>query len=332
MGKPGRVVYWNGEFVPESEARVSIYDSALMFGDMVFEMTRSFNRKQFKLREHLERLSRSARMLRIAMSMSIDDLESLVYEVIEKNAPFIDEDDEDRVMINMSRGPLSFYQPILGGEPGPLLVISVFPLSLTMGAIGHLYDQGVHAVIPNQRAIPAQLLEPKIKNRCRLHYVMANLEVSMVDDSHAWALLLDPEGFVTEGTGANFFIVVDGELWTPEPRNILRGISREYAMELGDQLGITIREKNIEVYDVLSANEAFFTATPFSILPCTKCNGLSIGDGRMGPVTSRLIEAWSESVDVDIIAQAKHYGHRHANDAGRGANTYRFNTSAASAK
>ena len=327
----GRVVYMNGRYVPEADAAISIYDSALMFGDMVFEMTRSFNRKQFKLREHLERLYRSTRVLRIEVQQSIDDLEALVHEVIAKNAPFIDDDDEDRVMINVSRGPLSFYQPILDSDPGPLLVIAVFPLSLAVAALGYLYDQGIHAVIPRQRAIPAQLLEPKMKNRCRLHYVMANIEVARIDDPNAWALLLDPDGFVTEGTGSNFFVVVGDELWTPEPRNILRGISRQYAMELGEELGMTVREKNIEVYDVLNADEAFFTGTPFSILPCTKCNGLPVGAGRMGPATSRLIDAWSRSVGVDIIAQAKRYGRRHGG-ARTGANTYRFNVSAAGEK
>ena len=328
MQGSGRVVYMNGRYVPESEAAISIYDSALMFGDMVFEMTRSFNHKQFKLREHLERLYRSIKMLCIPLSTGIDEFEGLVHEVIEKNAPFMDEDDEDRVMINVSRGPLSFYQSIIGRDPGPLVVISVFPLSLTLAALGHLYDEGLHALIPTQRAIPAELLDPKMKNRCRLHYVMANLQVALVDDPNAWALLLDPDGFVTEGTGSNFFVVSGGELWTPEPRNVLRGISRAYAMELGEELGITVREKNIELYDVINADEAFFTATPFSILPCTKINGISIGSGRMGPLTKALIDAWSRSVGLDIIAQARRYGERHAATAGGTANTYRFSAPA----
>ena len=325
MQGSGRVVYMNGRYVPESEAAISIYDSALMFGDMVFEMTRSFNHKQFKLREHLERLYRSIKMLCIPLSTGIDEFEGLVHEVIEKNAPFMDEDDEDRVMINVSRGPLSFYQSIIGRDPGPLVVISVFPLSLTLAALGHLYDEGLHAIIPTQRAIPAELLDPKMKNRCRLHYVMANLQVALVDDPNAWALLLDPDGFVTEGTGANFFVVAGGELWTPEPRNILRGISRQYVMELGEELGITVREKDIGLYDVINADEAFFTGTPFSILPCTSINGIRIGSGGMGAVTQGLIDAWSGSVGVDIVAQARRYASRHAAEAARGVNTYRFN-------
>ena len=99
-------------------------------------------------------------------------------------------------------------------------------------------------------------------------------------------------------------------------------------MRLGEELGVTVREKNIELYDVINADEAFFTATPFSILPCTKINGVSIGSGRTGPLTKGLIDAWSQSVGVDIIAQAKRYGQRHAANVGGAANTYRFNTPA----
>src|SRR5438552_18271660 len=108
-GKQQRVVYFNGVLVPESEARVSIYDSALMFGDMVFEMTRSFNKKQFKLREHLERLYASIKFVHIPLKVTIEQMEKLCHEVVEKNDPVFEKDDEHRLMINVSRGPLSIY-------------------------------------------------------------------------------------------------------------------------------------------------------------------------------------------------------------------------------
>ncbi len=324
----GRTVYLNGRYVPEAEAGISIFDSACMFGDLVFEMTRSFNRKQFKLREHLERLYRSIKMLRIPFEMPIEQLEQLVLEVIEKNQPFIEEDDEDRVAINVSRGILSLYHPIFGGDPGPTLIISSFPLSLTLGAFEGIYDPGLHAITPSQRAIPADLMDPKMKNRSRLFYMIANLQVSLVADPHAWALLLDPDGFVTEGTGSNFFIVIDGELWTPEPRNILRGITRSHTMDLAKQLGITVREKNIELYDVIHADEAFYTSTPACIYPCTKINGITIGSGEMGLMTKQLLEAWSKDSGVDIIAQTKRYAARTQSTATAGANPYRFNADA----
>ena len=320
----GRMVYVNGKYVPEAEASVSIFDSALMFGDMVFEMTRSFNHKQFKLREHLERIYRSIKMVQIPMEIDIDRMEELVYEVIERNRPFIGDDDEDRVMINVSRGPLSIYWPIFGDKVQSTVVISVFPLSWTMGCADHLYDTGIHAVTPCQRAIPAQLLEPKIKNRSRIHYLSANLQVALVADRDAWALLLDPDGYVAEGTGANFFLVSNGEILTPEPRNILRGITRQHTMDLARKAGIKVRECNIELYDVINGDEAFFTSTPFCALPVTKINGSPIGTGEVGPMVKKLHQLWSEDVGLDIIAQAKEYAKRTASIVGGGPSAYRF--------
>ena len=302
-----RLVYFNGEFVPESEAKISIYDSALMFGDMVFEMTRSFNKKQFKLREHLERLYASIKYVRIPIKMTIDEMEEAVYKTIEINDPHFRDDDEHRIMIDVSRGTLSIYEEVLGMHKGPNIIIADFPLRWTVSSMGHLFDKGINAVIPSQRAIPAQLLEPKVKNRSRIHYLMANIEVSQFAGEDNWALLLDPDGYIAEGTGDNFFIVKDGRILTPEGRNVLRGVSREYIFELSEQLGLECVEKNIEPYDVMMADEAFMTGTPFCLLPVTKLNGQNIGSGTPGEVTSALLSAWSDNVGVDIAQQIKDY-------------------------
>ncbi|HEX9975645.1 MAG TPA: aminotransferase class IV [Dehalococcoidales bacterium] len=302
----GRVVYFNGEFVPETEARISIYDSALMFGDMVFEMTRSFNKVQFKLREHLERLYASIKMVRIPISMSLAEMEKAVSETIKANEPAFAADDEHRVMIDVTRGILSLYEGVVGVPRGVNIVIADFPLRWTVAGMGKLFDTGINAVIPSQRAIPAYLLDPKIKNRSRLHYLMANIEVSGYEGDNNWALLLDPDGFVAEGTGDNFFIVKDRVLITPEGRNILRGISRAYIMnELAPQLGLKCVEKNFETYDVVTADEAFMTGTPFCVLPVTSLNSIKIGNGRMGDVAKLLIDTWGKNVGVDIIGQRK---------------------------
>ena len=159
----GRVVWFNGELIPESEARISIYDSALMFGDMVFEMTRSFNKVQFKLREHLDRLYRSIKYVRIPLAMSIDEMEQRVYETIEANEPVFKDDDEHRVMIDVSRGLLSIYQDVVNIKPGPNVIIADFPLRWTVVGMGNLFETGINAVIPSQRAIPSWLLDPKVK-------------------------------------------------------------------------------------------------------------------------------------------------------------------------
>ena len=172
--------------------------------------------------------------------------------------------------------------------------------------MGQLFDCGINAVIPSQRAIPASLMDPKIKNRSRLFYLMANIEVSAVAGENNWALLLDTDGFISEGTGDNFFIVKGNKVITPEGRNILRGISREYVLsELCETLGLMPVEKNIEPYDVYTADEAFMTGTPFCMLPVTSLNGIKISDGRVGPIFKKLLKRWSLNVGVDIELQIK---------------------------
>jgi branched-chain amino acid aminotransferase len=304
--KANRCVYWNGKFVQESEARVSIYDSSLMFGDMVFEMTRSFNGVQWKLREHLERLYTGIKILRIPIEMTIDEMESAVYETIEANKPAFNDGDEHRVLIDVSRGLLSLYHDIPGLNKGPNIIIADFPLKWTIKGSSHLYDTGVNMIIPSQRAIPAHLMEPKIKNRSRLFYLMANIEVSLVEGNDNWALMLDPDGFVAEGTGSNFFLVKNDKLYTPQARNILRGITRQSVMnDIAPRIGIPVIEKNLELYDIYEADEAFFTSTPFCALPAVTINGVKIGNGKPGQVTNGILNSWSDLVGVDIVKQIK---------------------------
>lgn len=300
-----RVVYFNGQLVPEREARISIYDSALMFGDMVFEMMRTYDKKHFMLREHLERLYASIRYVRIPVTLTIDEMERAFHQTIEANRGAFSDSDEIRSLINVSRGPLSLYRHIFDDKLEPTVVIACFPLKWIIGPQARVFDQGVHAVVPSQRAIPAQLMDPKVKNRSRLFYQIANIEAAMVDPA-AWALLLDPDGFIAEGTGANFFIVKNGTLYTPEPRNCLRGISRHYVIEtLANQLNISCKESNLDIYDALNADEAFFTCTPLAIVPCTKINNVLLGDGTPGEVTNRLLNQWSKNVGVDVAGQAR---------------------------
>jgi branched-chain amino acid aminotransferase len=296
----------NGLLVPESEARISVYDSALMFGDMVFEMTRSFSKRQFKLREHLERLYYGLKVLRIPLGMPIEEIERHCHETIEANNPFFDDDDEHRLMIDVSRGTLGIYHRVPGLRKGPNLIIADFPLRWTVAGMGRLFDSGINAVITSQRAIPATLLDPKIKNRSRLFYLMANIEASQMAGEDNWALLLDPDGFIAEGTGDNFFIIKGNTIISPEGRNILRGISRAYVMEeLGPQLDMAVVETNIEPYDVYTADEAFMTGTPFCMLPVTRLNGVPIGNGEVGERFKAVLSRWSENVGVDIERQIK---------------------------
>jgi branched-chain amino acid aminotransferase len=317
-----RVVYFNGDFVPESKAKVSIYDSALMFGDMVFEMTRSFNGVQFKLKEHIDRLFIGLSILRIDIGLSKSELELACLQTIEMNKDNFAPGEEHRLMIDVSRGLLGIYQGIENLHKGPNVIIADFPLRWTVSTMGQLFDCGINAVIPSQRAIPASLMDPKIKNRSRLFYLMANIEVSAVAGENNWALLLDTDGFISEGTGDNFFIVKGNKVITPEGRNILRGISRNYVLEeLCEILGLMPVEKNIEPYDVYTADEAFMTGTPFCMLPVTSLNGIKISDGKVGPIFRKLLKQWSLNVGVDIESQIKSWQSSTSSD---GPTPYKF--------
>ena len=305
--KANRVVYQNGEYVNEKDAKVSIFDSALMFGDMVFEMTRSFNQKQFRLREHLESMYIGIKILRIPMKLTIDELEKICYETIEKNKDAFEPHDEHRLLINVSRGPLGIYSSIFDNKLEPTVIVADFPLKWTVAGMDTLIDEGINAVVTSQRAIPANLMEPKIKNRSRMWYQMANIEASLFEGKNNWALLLDPDGFIAEGSGDNIFFVKNGVVYTPEPRNILVGISRNYIFELCEELNIKCVEKNLETYDAYTADESFMTATPFCLLPVMKFNGLNIGNGKLGEITQKLHDQWSKNAGLNIFQQIRDY-------------------------
>jgi len=262
--------------------------------------------------------------MRIPITLTIEDLENYCLETVEANEPVFEPDDEHRLMIDVSRGILSIYQDVVGVRKGPNILIADFPLRWTVAGMGKLYDTGINAVITSQRAIPAYLLDPKVKNRSRLHYLMANIEASLFEGDNNWALLLDPDGFIAEGTGDNFFIVKDKVILTPEGRNILRGISRAYIFELANKLKIPCLEKNIEPYDVITADEAFMTGTPFCILPVSSLNGIPIGNEPLGKITRKLLDLWSIEVGVDIIGQIKAWDAKRASEAMDGPSPYSF--------
>ena len=325
MNEKVRKVYFNGQMVPESEAKISIYDSALMFGDMVFEMTRSFNKNQFMLREHIDRLFVGCKILRIPIEITKDELERACYQTIEENDHLFQKNDEHRLMIDVSRGLLGIYQDIEGLRKGPNVIIADFPLRWTVNGMGQLFDNGINAVITSQRAIPSHLMEPKIKNRSRLFYLMANIETSLMEGDNNWGLLLDPDGFIAEGTGNNFFIIKDKQIISPEPRNMLRGIMRDYVMNvIGPELGYEVIEKNIEEFDVYTADEAFMTGTPFCMLPVTSLNSVKIGDGEVGDNYKALLNKWSSNINLDIKTQIQTWNKEDIGKTVDGISPYKF--------
>ena len=300
-----RLVYFNGEFVPELEARISIFDCALMYGDMVFEMTRSFKQQPYRLRAHLERLYASMRYVEVDCGLTIDEMEAATRETIERNLSALDGLDF-QIMHDVTRGGLALYEGIIKEGTAPIVSISVFPLVRHIGNMAEKYEKGAHFVIPRQQSVPSRYIDPKAKNRSRIYYKIAELQAGRAEEG-AMALLTDEHGFITEGTSNNFFMVRDGEIFTPEPHNVLRGISRHACMELAARLGIPVHEADIEPYDVRAADEAWFTSTTICMVPITRFEFRPVGDGTPGPVYRKLLAAWSEEVGVDIAGQAREY-------------------------
>jgi len=321
-----RKVYFNGKFVPESEAKISIYDSALMFGDMVFEMTRSFNKEHFKLEEHIDRLFLGLKILRINLDVSKEELVRICKETAKINEDLFLKDDEHRLMIDVSRGLLGIYEDVVGVSSGTNLIVADFPLRWTVKGMGKFFDKGINMVVTPQRVIPSHLMDPKIKNRSRLFYLNANIEASLYKGDNNWALMLDTDGFIAEGSGDNFFIIKDKKVISPEGRNMLRGISRSYVMqELCKKLGLEVIEKNIEPYDVYDADEAFITGTPFCMLPVTSLNHINIGNGKVGEIFSSILDLWSKEKKIDVKKQIQNWDKQNEKDSKSSAATpYKF--------
>ena len=166
------------------------------------------------------------------------------------------------------------------------------------------YSSGCHGVTPTSRQVPSASLDSRIKNRSRMFYTVAEMEAKLVDPD-AQSIILDTNGFVTENKGGNVFCVRDGVIRTPTTVNALEGLSRQTVLELAESIGVPTVEEPLLPYDFATADEAFFTSTPYCIMPCTKFNGIGVGDGEVGPVVKALLEAWSERVGVDIVAQAR---------------------------
>jgi branched-chain amino acid aminotransferase len=294
------LVYVNGAMVQRDEAKISVFDSAVMLGDTVTESTRTFAHKPFKLEQHIARLYKSLKVTRINPGMTPDEMLELSLRILEANLHLVDADEDCWLVHNISRGmSVAGADPTIQRSPATIIIFTS-PMILTDWA--RFYVEGCHAVTPMSRAMPPQALDARIKNRSRMAYTLAEIEVKLVDPQ-AQGILLDLDGNIAENKGANFFIVADDVLKTPPTSSALAGISRATVLELAAELGIPARETNVQPYDVYTADEAFFTSTPYCIMPATRFNGLPVGDGQVGPITKRLLSAWSDLVGVDIVAQ-----------------------------
>ncbi len=289
--------YLNGGFIPDSECKVHVADRGFRVGDVVFDVERTFNGKVFRLREHLDRLYRSLKYVRIDPGLTQEQMEELTLEVLARNEP-----------LRETGGDFSMTQFVTRGSGArvtdrlpPVVGIRAQPIDFSCHA--RFYREGAHVVFPRTRSYPAQSLDPKVKHYSRMNFALAELEATDVDPD-AYAVLLDQEGSITEGVSSNFFLVTNGVLRFPTDRAILQGISRMTVLELAGQLGIPVSEEDLQPYDAYTADEAFLTTTSFCILPVGRIDKRPLGAGAPGPITRRLQEAWSALVGLDFVEQA----------------------------
>lgn len=301
-----RIAYYNGQYLPESEVRVPFRDRSWIFGDGAFDVARTFNGRVFKLEEHVERLYRSLKVLRIDPGLSPAEMIDVSREVIARNVHLLGPDEDYWVAQRISRG----VHKVDGDNwdhYGPTVIVECMPLPLRARA--RLFRDGIDVIVPSVRRVPPDALTPRAKTHNYLNLITADLEVH-ARDPEAWAVLLDVNGNLCEGLGSNIFVVREGRLLTPRERYVLPGVSRATVLELAGQLEIPSAEADIDLYDAYTADEAFITSTSLCLCPVRSVNGNRIGNGSVpGPLTRRLTEAYAALVDCDFAAQyLKHLG------------------------
>jgi branched-chain amino acid aminotransferase len=300
-----RVAYFNGKIVPEREVVIPFRDRGFKYGDAAFDMTRTFNGAPFKLKEHIARLYRSLRYLKIDPGLTQPEMIAVNEEVLERNRHFLTSDTDFWVGQRVSRGV-----DAVGDEgwdqSGPTVIVECIPLPLR--ARSRLFRDGIDIIVPATRRVAPDMLSPRAKTHNYLNLIMADLEAKS-QDKEAWSVLLDAQGHLAEGIGSNLFLVRDGEVLTPRERFVLPGISRETVIELCGGLGIPCHEADLDLYDSATADEAFMSSTSLCLCPVRSIGGRALPTPVPGPITRRLTEAYAASVGCDFVAQyLKHLG------------------------
>lgn len=296
------IVYLNHGFVPASQAKLNIFDLGLVLGATLTEMTRTFRHQLFRAGDHVARLYRSLKYAGISVPMSPEEMLAKTQELAAANCKLLSADGDLGVVHFVTPGEHALYAGSAGaaGPLTPTICIHSFPLRFNLWR--HLFTEGAHVVTPSIRHLPPQCIEAKMKHRSRLHWFLAERQAQSVDP-RAIPLLLGLDGNVTECAGSNFVIVKDRTIITPTPRNILWGVSLQTVKELAPGLGLEFVERDFQPYDVVNADEAWLTTTPYCIAPCTKINQTPIDSGRPGPRFKQMLQAWSQRVGLDIEAQ-----------------------------
>lgn len=300
------VAYLNGRLMPQSALSLAVYDAGFVLGATVSEQLRTFGGRLFRLDRHLDRLMRSLEVIGVDPGLSRDQFKETADDLVAQNRTLYDAGDDLGLAIFVTPGPYATFAP--PGTNGPTLCLHTYPVPFDRFA--HLYEDGDGLAIPTVRQVSSRSWPRRLKCRSRMHYYLADRQAREIDP-HGRALLLDEQGFVTEATTASLIIVEDGPtVVSPPHEKILPGISVAVVAELAAKLGIPFVERDLKPDDVSAANEILLAGTTPCLLPVTRFNGRPITSPRPGPVFRRLIEAWSELVGVDIVAQARRFSQR----------------------
>lgn len=280
----GLTIYVDGAFVPEEEAKVSVFDHGLLYGDGVFEGIRVYDRNVFMLDAHLERLYKGARVIRLEMPVEPDELADAVCETVERNGII---DGYVRLVVTRGRGDLGL-SPSKCADPSVIVIASTIKIYPE-----EVYEHGLKLVTVSTRRSNPDALSPQIKSLNYLNHILAHLEVL-----HAGAdegLVLNDSGYVTECVVDNFFIVVNGVVLTPPTNSgALNGITRQVVFAICGELDVPIREEQLSLVECYTSDECFLTGTAAEVAPVTYIDQRPIADGRPGPVTARLMKEFRE--------------------------------------
>lgn len=283
------IVYVNGQFLPRDQAKVSVFDHGLLYGDGVFEGIRFYKRNVFRLRQHLDRLYSSAKYIMLDIPGTRDELAEIVLETCRRNNL---DDGYIRLLITRGEGTLGL-NPFLCKMAGVVVIasrIQMYPQEY--------YEKGLPLITAATRRFGHEALSPRVKSLNYLNNIMAKIEA--IHCGVLEALMLDQHGYIVECTGDNVFLVKDGIVYTPPVyQGALRGITRDAVMELASKAGIEVREDRLTLYEAYDADECFLTGTAAEIIPVNSIDRRIIGDGKPGPVTAQLLAAFQELTCVD---------------------------------
>lgn len=283
----GLVIYLNGKFVDEEDAKVSVFDHGVLYGDGVFEGIRAYNGRVFRLEEHIDRLYESAKSILLDIGMTKDEMTEALLETLRRNNL---RDAYIRLVVTRGKGDLGL-DPRSCEKPTVYIIaaqIQLYP--------EELYEQGLDLVtVPTRRNI-VEGVNPRIKSLNYLNNVLAKIEANLAGVSEA--ILLNSEGYVTECTGDNIFLVKNGEVITSPPfLGILEGVTRNSLLALAGKLGYSVSEKVFTRHDIYVADECFLTGTAAELVPVVKVDGRIIGDdGKPGEVTNVLMNKFRKMV------------------------------------